>query len=202
MHVYPDACLLSRVDEMQNGPHHLVQWDRCLDLMIGHPPQQRLNGPAVIDNAPEVFGCLAVGVACSGRQPSRKNLEWGAQQNDAVELCVELRLVLLAARDEQDVGVFGGQQCLDGVFPPPLTAVRQRLGPPFVGVDRFEPASGQLADNARLPGPRHPGQENSPHAQSVRADPGAAGRPLAGPGGTKPSGAMRAHLGTVGRWAP
>jgi hypothetical protein len=40
---------------------------------------------------------------------------------------MELRLVLLAARDEQDVGVFGSQQCPYSVFPPHLTAVRQGL---------------------------------------------------------------------------
>jgi hypothetical protein len=35
--------------------------------------------------------------------------------------------------------------------------------PPVVRVDGFEPASGQLPDNARLPGARHPGQKNPLH---------------------------------------
>jgi len=143
--------------------------------MIGRPPQQRLNGLDVIGNAPEVFACLAVGVAGPGRQPSGKNLERSAQQNDVVGLRMELRLVPLAARDEQDVGVLSCQQCPDGACPPHLTAVRQRLGPPVVGAGSFEPASGQLADNARLPGPRHPGQENSLHVQE-RTSPALSGR--------------------------
>jgi hypothetical protein len=78
--------------------------------MIGHSPQQRLNGLDVIDNAAELFGCLAVGVAGSARQPPHQDLERCAQQNDVVELRMESRLVLLTARDEQYVGVFGGQQ--------------------------------------------------------------------------------------------
>jgi hypothetical protein len=61
---------------------------------------------------------------------------------------MELRLVLLTTGDEQHVGVFCGQQSLDGVFPPHLTAAWQGLGPPVVGVDSLEPASGQFADNA------------------------------------------------------
>jgi hypothetical protein len=54
--------------------------------MIGQPPQQRLSGLDVSDNAHEVFWCLVVGVAGSGRQPHCKNLERSAQQNDVVEL--------------------------------------------------------------------------------------------------------------------
>ena len=133
--------------------------------MISHLPQQRLNGVDVIEDAAEFAGCFAVGVAGSRRQPLHQGLGRRAQQNDVVELRTELRLVLLAAGDEQNLRVFGGQQCLDGVLPPRLTAVGQGLRPPVVGVDGLVPASGQRADNARLPGPRHPGQKNSLHAQ-------------------------------------
>jgi AcrR family transcriptional regulator len=44
VHIYSDACLLSRIGEMHDDRRHLVQRDRWLDLMIGHPPRQRLNG--------------------------------------------------------------------------------------------------------------------------------------------------------------
>lgn len=141
-HVYADACILSCIDKTHDGGHHLVQRDRRPDLVIGRSPEQGLNILDVIDNAAELFWCLAVGVAGSGRQPPHQHLERGAQQDDVVELRMELRLVLLTASDEQHVGVFCGQKCLDGVFPPPLSAVRQGLGSPVVGVDSFEPAGG------------------------------------------------------------
>jgi hypothetical protein len=79
--------------------------------MIGHPLQQRLNGLDVIGKAPKVLECLAVGGANPGGQPSGENHERSAQQDDVGQLRMELRLVLLAARDEPDVGVFRGRQC-------------------------------------------------------------------------------------------
>jgi hypothetical protein len=46
----------------QDRRHHFVQRDRGPDFMIGRSPQQRLNGLDLIDNAVELFGCLAAGL--------------------------------------------------------------------------------------------------------------------------------------------
>jgi hypothetical protein len=146
-HVYADGGMLSGVDETQNGVHHLVQRHRCPDLVIGHPAQQRLNRLDVIKDPAEFLRCLAERVTGPVCQPLNKRLNRRAQQNNMIELRMELHLVLLAASDEQDVRVLGGQQCLDGVLPPYLTAVRQTLAPPIVSVDCFVPASGQGAHN-------------------------------------------------------
>ena len=115
-HVNSDARIWSCIDKTQDGGDHLVQRDRRPDLVIGRSSQQGLNILDVIDNAAELFWCLAAGVAGSGRQPPHQHLERSAQQDDVVELRMELRLVLLTARDEQNVGVLCGQECLDGVF--------------------------------------------------------------------------------------
>jgi hypothetical protein len=40
-----------RVDEPQNGGHHLVQWRRCSNLVTGNPAQQRLNRLEVVKEA-------------------------------------------------------------------------------------------------------------------------------------------------------
>jgi hypothetical protein len=60
-------------------------------------------------------------------------------------------LVLLTRGDEQQLGVFGGQELADGVLPPPLAPVWQRLAPSVVGVGGFIPTGGQRLDNAGLP---------------------------------------------------
>ena len=109
-------CVWLRTNETQDGHHHLVQRHGGPDLVIGRSPQHRLNGLNVATDAGELAGCFAVGVAGSGRQPPHQHLERSAQQDDVVELRMELRLVLLTARDEQNVGVLCGQECLDGVF--------------------------------------------------------------------------------------
>jgi hypothetical protein len=84
----------------------------------------------------------------------------GAQQDDQAETGTEADLVLLAPGDEQDVTVLGVQEPGDRLFPPPLPAVWQLLAPAVVGVDGLVSEGRQLADHARLPGARHPGQQN------------------------------------------
>ena len=51
-------------------------------------------------------------------QSLHHGLDWGAQQDDAVELRMEPGLVLLAGGHEQHVRGLGGQEDGDGIFPP------------------------------------------------------------------------------------
>jgi hypothetical protein len=59
----------------------------------------------------------------------REDVYRGAQQDDAIELGVELHLILFASGYEQYIGVLSGQQRLDGVLTPPLAAIGLRLAP-------------------------------------------------------------------------
>jgi hypothetical protein len=52
---------------------------------------------------------------------------------------MEPDLVLLAAGDEQHLGVLGAQELADRVLPPALAAVRHRLAPSVVRIDGLEP---------------------------------------------------------------
>jgi hypothetical protein len=45
----------SRVDEMQNGRHHLVQRHRCSNFVTGHPAQHRLNGFDIVKETTELL---------------------------------------------------------------------------------------------------------------------------------------------------
>jgi hypothetical protein len=78
--------------------------------VIGHPAQQGLDGLDVVEEAPQFLEVLAVRVARPRRQSLDQSLDRRAEQDDVIELRVELRLILLAAGDEQDVRVLSGQR--------------------------------------------------------------------------------------------
>jgi hypothetical protein len=142
--IYADAYLLSRIGKVQDGRHYLVQRDRCLDLMIGHPPQQRLNGLDVIDNAAELFGCLAVGVARSGRQPPAKtssgalsrmmwsncpwNCAWFSSQPAVALLSIWLLARWLISALECSRGDVRAVWCVPGGGRPVLRGLRRSFG--------------------------------------------------------------------------
>jgi hypothetical protein len=55
-------------------------------------------------------------------------------------------VVVLTPGDEQHVRVLDGQELFDGVLPPLLAAVRQRLAPLVVGIDGLVPAGSKRLD--------------------------------------------------------
>ena len=69
----------------------------------------------------------------------------------------EVRVPLLALAGEAD-----------RVLAPPLAPVGERLRPAVVGVDRLVPTGGEGQNDARLPGPRHAGEEHPLHGAEDR----------------------------------
>lgn len=194
-----------RAAEWSSPPRSVAPWSEPRESQLAAAAAQRSRHR---QKATELLGRRAIRVVRPRRQPLDKNLQRSAQQDDVVELRMEPCLVLLAARDEKDVHVLGGQKCLDGVLPPHLTAVRMELNPPIVRVNGPVPAGDQLADDARLPGSRHPGEKDSLHdrgsvvAEASRQPPTRrADRPATVCGGAKrtptPSTAPRAHPAVV-----
>lgn len=69
---------------------------------------------------------------------------------------LEADLVLLTSCDEQHVRVLDVQELFDGVLPPFLAAVRQRLAPSVIGVNSLVAAGIKRRDDAGLPVPDMP----------------------------------------------
>ena len=61
-YVYADTFILSGTDKTQDRRHHLIQRDCGSDLVIGYPPQQRLDALEIAQNAVQFFRSLAVEV--------------------------------------------------------------------------------------------------------------------------------------------
>jgi len=54
-YVYADVCIMSGIDETQDGRHDLIQRDRGADLVIGCSPQQRLDSLQVGQDAVKFY---------------------------------------------------------------------------------------------------------------------------------------------------
>jgi hypothetical protein len=121
--------------------------------MIGCLAQKRFDSPEIIEDPAKFGGRLAIWVAGPGGQPLGQDLSRSTQQDDHIELRMEAGLILLAPSDEQHARVLGGQQLMDGVLPPPLTAVWQWLAPPVVGVNGLVTAGSKRRYDTGLPGP-------------------------------------------------
>ncbi len=136
--------------------------------MIGDAPQQRLDVLQVVEDPAQLLGGLAVWVLGALLQSFQQRLDGRAEQDDVVEARMELRLVLLAAGEEQDVGVLGVEQPDDRVLAPALASVAERLRPAVVRVDRLVAASGERLDDARFAGSGHAREEHPLHGAEDR----------------------------------
>src|ERR1700722_19362662 len=100
---------------------------------------------------------------------------------------MELSLVLLAAGDEQHIGVLGVQEPADRVPPPALAAVRQGLAPSVVRIDGFEPAGRERMEDAGLASTRHPGQQHPLHGRDPTTQDARSVRPVGPSAGWPPA---------------